>query len=517
MEAISRIIKTTFNTVGQPFLAFGHWLRRKVACLRNVQPQHDTKPDNNNNTVTRVQDRNITLSDNNQPESISESPSDSINDAYNDWDTCADAYSNTQVSQLLSLMDTDSFSLTFCKHLQQLAKKLPPGETQEVIYSACQDVANACLSQDRMLAYKLSIILSHDIAPQHKKSLINVLRKQCSTPNPPLDPGNDDRESTWSRDYHANMHSLSNAIHAMRQSCSEPRYPLTQTLCTLDELSDYFALIAAPADDSDAYDVALTAASYFLDQLDRALVKAEINEERQKWIRKKIYRFKSQFAESARSRLPHIYQHGITNGCIDPDALRLREYATEDWEGVLRDTNGFSAFGTQFFKDCGRDHYILKDETQGTINCYNPGSGALTDNVLKTFCGGNDLVAGTLSKVVNQTFYSYMLKLETARMLKFSPWLILVRSNDEHTTQEYTITMKKNGDIAIRTLLKTDHPACTLDRYNMYLKGAEYSLSCETTFDGEKLKQGILSASEPTVRIEYPATETIQWHDNNGN
>ena len=510
MTSISQILKTTFRAIGKPFLAFGRWLRRKVASLRNVQPRHTTSVDHQNNVTTSIQDRHISRDDNSQPDSSS-----SISISSGHTENGGAAYNEAEVSQLLTDMGSSGDYQIFCNPLMHLAQQLPRGEIREVVYSACQNVANKCLSQDRLQHYKLSILLSRDITDQHKPALIHALQQQSTTPNPPIDPHNDIRESEWSREYHAYMQLLSNAINERRQACAAARYPFTQTLCSIDELNAHFAQIAPPTDDPYTYDVSLTAVFHFLDQLDRALDRLNAPQKHQIWIRNEVNRLKLQLSEKSCTRLPYVYQHDLTHDWIDADAVGLGEDSTEDWKGVLRDVNRFAAFGQQFDKDRTRDHYIIRNEISGSINCYSPGSKPLTDEDLTTLCGSR-LIAGTLSKIINQTFYSYMIKLEAARLSKLSPWLIFVQSNDQNTIQQYTITLKENGAVTVETEMKSDKPTCLLDQAVKYLEGAEYSLSCETTFDGAQLKQGILSAPKPVVRMKYPATDTIQWHDHNG-
>ncbi len=516
MASISRILKSTFSAIGSPFLTFGRWLRRKVTSLRNVQRQHDAQADNNNNNVTtRLQHRHIARDDT-PPVSASGVMAENNSHTENDWDMCDDAYSETEVTRLLAKMESSDDRLIFSEHLMHLAQKLPQGETREVVYSACQDVANLCLSQDRLQHYTLSILLSHEISDRHKPLLIQALQEQSTAQNPPPEPPDNTRESEWSREYHASMQLLSDAIDARRQVCAEKHYPYTQTVCSIDELITHFKQINSPADDSCSYDVALTDTFTFLDQLDLALGRLSLPKERLAWITSKVNHLKSQLLERSLTRLPYIYRHGISQGCIESDALGLADASTEDWQGVLKDTNGSSAFGHQFVKDCGRDHYTLKDERLGTISHYSPGPEALTEEALTLFCDNNDHVAGTLSKVVNQTYYSYMLKLEAARLLQFSPWNILVLSGNPNTTQKYTITRKENGDVTVKTEMMSDNPVCTLGKATMKLQGATYNLSCEATLDGKQLKQGVLSASKPDVRIEYPATDAIQWQDHDG-
>ncbi|GAA4649394.1 hypothetical protein GCM10023116_16680 [Kistimonas scapharcae] len=352
MESISRLLKDTLTTVGQPFLAFGQWLRRKVASLRNVRRQ-PIGPSENNCDTTAVQDRHITLSDNEPPEGDSSSPTDNGNDTDDDWDMCDDTYSETVIDRILTNMQGCS-ELTFCEHLRQLAQKLPGGEIQEVLYSACQDIANECLSADRLDNYQLSILLSHRLINRHKSLLINALNNARKPLDPPLKP-NTSRESEWSRQYHDDMQSLADSLTRNATRYASDKYPINAIVCSCKMLADFYE----KREDDGGYDAGLSAAYKFLQQLTDSVNKAALSDKRKHWLKNEADTLQEKLAQISLQRLPKLFHNGTTSGQIKPELLGLDKASSEDWEGTLKHANGLPPFGKKFEDDCLRDDYIL--------------------------------------------------------------------------------------------------------------------------------------------------------------
>ena len=501
MTSVSRLIKTTFTTIGQPFLAFGRWLRRKVASLRNVRRQNIV-PSENNNDNTTVQDRHITLSDNEPPEGDSGSSNDSGDESDDNWDMCDDAYSETVIDRLLTNMQGCS-ELTFCEHLRQLAQKLPAEEIQEVLYSVCQDIANQCLSSDRLDDYRLSILLSHRLINRHKSSLITALQHACRPLDPPLRP-NSTRESEWSRQYHADMQSLAEALNQNASRYASEKYPLSAVVCSQKMLADYYE---KPETDA-GYDTTLTAAYNFLEQLKHSFKDAALSDERKCWLEKEADTLQAELARSSLPRLPTLFEHGITEGHIFPEQIGLDDLSTSDWEDTLRYTNGLEPFGKKFDADRLRDNYLLADASQRSEKHYCSESNALSEADLLAFTG-DEMVTKALSKIATQTFPSYMINLEMARLQQVTPLTIPPMGQGEYCRKQCIITRHISGDYSIGYHMTSSPPDCVVHDSPVSLSGMTYTLFSETTFDGECLKQGILSAAKPIVQITFKSNNSI--------
>ncbi|WP_211829951.1 hypothetical protein [Kistimonas asteriae] len=502
MESISRLIKTGITTVGQPFLAFGAWLRRKVASLRNVRRQHVIDPSENNSDTTAVQDRQITLSDNQQPEGDSDTSTDNENDTDSDWDMCDDADSETVIDRLLTNMQGCS-GLTLCEHLRQLAQKMPSGEIQEVLYSACQDIANECLSADRLDDYQLSILLSHRLINRHKSSLIYALDNARKPLDPPLEP-NTTRESEWSRQYHDDMQSLADGLTRNATRYASEKYPNNAIVCSCKMLADHYEKMENDAE----YDAALSAAYKFLEQLTDSVNNTDLSDKRKRWLRKEADTQQDKLAQISLQRLPTLFHQGTSNGQIKPELLGLDKASAEDWDDTLKYTNGLSPFGQEFEGDCRRDDYILADDSQNAV-IYRSKENALTEADLKRFTG-DDTIAETLSKMATQTFPSYMTALETARLQQITPLHITAMVDEKYCRKQCTITQHSNGDYSIGYRITSTRPDCFAHNTLVNLSGVEYTLFSQATFDGEHLKRGTLVATKPIVQITYREIETIQ-------
>ncbi|MCK5893798.1 MAG: hypothetical protein KAG53_05165 [Endozoicomonadaceae bacterium] len=392
----------------------------------------------------------------------------------------------------------------FCALLQQIDKIETSEEVKKVITRIIHDISNTTLNHSRLANYQLSLLLSESLGDKLTATILTHLYHIALPEASPTIKDIDIDKTPEDIQYHKEMGKLITTTQKIKQrKQSDKPIPCTHMGSSFIQMVTH-----DKKENRSQKNRGLSSLQSSLFDIHKELSNHQTPpplSSSQKWVKQRAHIVMESLDSKALPLSDDIFMHALDDdNTITPSEMSSTKWSKKTWDNTLEYCNKKKPFDGEFIVDNIRTIYVLKDMTKKTTTEFIPqvGEQVFNKESYENFIG-DAKIAGTLSKITSQVFASYMTILDAVRLQQITPFSVISSSNSHQI--KCTITKIKDNTFNIKYEHKKISPIALscITSTPCYLTDAVYNIESTCTFNAESLKNGLLVAPEPTVKVTY--------------
>ncbi|WP_252179656.1 hypothetical protein [Endozoicomonas sp. 4G] len=379
--------------------------------------------------------------------------------------------------------------------------------TDRILTGMLSDIQQQQLSSERLNHYIIRLLIQ---APEPIRMLSQMfsLVAQHLTNDQPI---HGIQNTPWQQTFHQDMTFIVKRVERFNDSGRDLR-----KFC----IADIPSILAKIASETDmfSYDKGLSHLFALIEEIHDACLIPSVSSDTRKMIRSSAETWLSQITAELTKRLPVALKYGLNGDApVSPEFLGIKQHMSNEWQAILNSINGSDEMLTQFEKDRSRTDFQFKvapgSKKKRKDQSYSHVSNILESPHLMRFLG-NRSAAMTLSKLLTQTFAAYQTKLETYRLHQVTPFLLTPMGRDAGDDTQVIVTQQADGNLTVDYLMTASKPPYSLGAQGAGVMGLKtYQICGRSTVSMDRLKQGIVEATEPEVTVKLDTRNgQIDWY-----